>query len=41
MAYDEETGILLWNLNLAPNETRKLLIRYEVKYPKNRPILGL
>ncbi|MBX3242773.1 MAG: DUF4139 domain-containing protein [Chitinophagaceae bacterium] len=35
---DKETGLLSWNLSLAPNETRKLRFTYSVKYPKDRTI---
>lgn len=31
-----ETGILTWDLNLKPNETKKIRISYRVKYPKDR-----
>ncbi|MBU7569449.1 MAG: DUF4139 domain-containing protein, partial [Flavobacterium sp.] len=36
-----ETGILTWDLNLKPNETRKIRISYTVKYPKNKIIDNL
>lgn len=36
-----ETGILTWDLNLKPNETKKIRISYKVKYPKNRIIDNL
>ncbi|HEX8577325.1 MAG TPA: DUF4139 domain-containing protein [Flavobacterium sp.] len=36
-----ETGILTWELNLKPNETKKIRISYTVKYPKNRIIDNL
>lgn len=36
--YDETTGKLTWDLLLQPNEQRKLVLKYQVKYPKNRPI---
>ena len=32
---DDETGILLWNLKIAPSETKKLRVSYKVKYPKD------
>ena len=35
-----ETGILTWQLQLKPNETRKIRISYRVKYPKDQ-ILNL
>ena len=39
--YTKETGKLIWDLNLQPNETRKLQFKYEVKYPKDKQISGL
>lgn len=38
---NSETGILTWELNLKPNETRKLRISYKVKYPKDKIIENL
>lgn len=31
-----ETGIMTWELKLAPNETKKIRISYKVKYPKDQ-----
>ncbi|HEU4497434.1 MAG TPA: DUF4139 domain-containing protein [Flavobacterium sp.] len=36
-----ETGILTWDLNLKPNETKKIRISYTVKYPKNKILENL
>ncbi len=36
-----ETGILSWNLDLKPNETKKLRISYLVKYAKDKIIGNL
>lgn len=36
-----ETGILTWELKLAPNETKKIRISYKVKYPKDKIIDNL
>ncbi|WP_394758347.1 DUF4139 domain-containing protein [Flavobacterium sp.] len=36
-----ETGILTWDLNLKPNETKKIRISYLVKYPKDKIIGNL
>ncbi len=36
--YDEATGKLTWSLVLQPNEQQKLALKYQVKYPKNKPI---
>lgn len=38
---NKETGILTWNLKLAPNETRKIRISYKVRYPKDKVINNL
>ena len=35
------TGKLTWNLNLQPNETKKLVYKFDVKYPKDRQVSGL
>lgn len=34
--FNKETGIVVWSLELNPGESRKLRLRYQVKYPKNR-----
>ncbi len=36
-----ETGILTWDLDLKPNETKKVRISYKVKYPKDKNIGNL
>jgi uncharacterized protein (TIGR02231 family) len=36
-----ETGILTWELNLKPNETKKIRISYKVRYPKDKIIGNL
>ncbi|NHM06576.1 mucoidy inhibitor MuiA family protein [Flavobacterium sp. CYK-4] len=38
---NSETGILTWELNLKPNETKKIRIAYKVKYPKDKVIDNL
>ncbi|GAA4069603.1 DUF4139 domain-containing protein [Flavobacterium cheonanense] len=38
---NSETGILTWELKLAPNETKKIRISYKVKYPKDKVIDNL
>lgn len=38
---DKETGLLTWELNLKPSETKKVRISYRVKHPKNKTILNL
>jgi hypothetical protein len=35
---DESTGKLTWQFLLQPNEQKKLAIKYQVKYPKNKSI---
>ncbi len=36
-----EIGVLTWDLDLKPNETKKIRISYKVKYPKDRVIDNL
>ena len=36
-----ETGILTWDLDLKPNETKKIRLSYKVKYPKDKSIGNL
>ena len=36
-----ETGILTWDLDLKPNETKKIRLSYKVKYPKDKIINNL
>lgn len=38
---DEETGILTWEMNLKPAETKKVRISYKVKAPKSKAIDNL
>jgi len=35
------TGKLIWNMTLQPSETKNVLYKYEVKYPKDKQIAGL
>lgn len=39
--YDLSTGKLVWKITLKPNEGRRLLYNFEVKYPKDKLIAGL
>ncbi len=39
--YNKQTGKLTWELELKPNETRKVVYKFEVKYPKDKQISGL
>ncbi|MBC7643101.1 MAG: DUF4139 domain-containing protein [Flavobacterium sp.] len=36
-----ETGILTWNLNLKPQESKKIRLSYKVRYPKDKVIDNL
>lgn len=36
---NEETGEIKWELELQPNETKELELRYSVRYPKNRNVI--
>jgi len=38
---NKETGMLSWQLKIAPNETKTIKFSYSVKAPKNRIIAGL
>jgi uncharacterized protein (TIGR02231 family) len=38
---NEETGVLTWKLEIAPNETKKVRIQYSVKFPKDKVIGNL
>lgn len=37
--HNEETGEIKWELELQPNDTRELELRYSVRYPKNRNVI--
>jgi uncharacterized protein (TIGR02231 family) len=39
--FDAITGKLSWNLVIPPNETRKVVYKFDVKYPKDRQVSGL
>jgi uncharacterized protein (TIGR02231 family) len=39
--FNEETGKLLWDVSLKPNETKKITVTYEVIFPKDKAIAGL
>jgi hypothetical protein len=36
---DETTGVVKWNLKMNPGESKKLTLKYTVKYPKDRRLL--
>ncbi len=35
---EEDTGFVEWDLQLSPKETKKLLLKYQVKFPKRKPL---
>jgi uncharacterized protein (TIGR02231 family) len=39
--YNKDTGKLTWALSLKTNETKKVVFKYEVKYPKDANVSGL
>ena len=36
--FNEQTGTLSWDLELAPGESKRLVFMYEVKYPKGKRV---
>ena len=38
---NSETGIITWDVDLKPNETKKFRVSYKVKYPKDKIISNL
>jgi uncharacterized protein (TIGR02231 family) len=38
---ETETGKITWDLTVAPNETKELVFKYSVKYPKGKTVQGL
>jgi uncharacterized protein (TIGR02231 family) len=39
--YNKTTGKLVWDIELKPSESRKLVYKFEVKYPKDKQVTGL
>lgn len=39
--WNRDTGKLSWIMTLQPSEMKKVFFKYEVKYPKDKPISGL
>ncbi|GEM_PF-239319 len=37
--YNKDTGKLQWRLNLKPKETKEIIIKYSVKYPKSKTVI--
>jgi uncharacterized protein (TIGR02231 family) len=40
-AFNKETGMLSWELSLAPAQSQTIDIKYTVKYPKDKQITGI
>jgi uncharacterized protein (TIGR02231 family) len=40
-SHNKDTGKISWDLKLQPNETKKIVFKYEVKYPKDKQVSGL
>ncbi len=40
-AHELETGKLTWNLNVGPSDTKELVFKFSVKYPKGKIISNL
>jgi uncharacterized protein (TIGR02231 family) len=38
---DTATGKITWDLNVAPNDTKEIVFKFSVKYPKGKTISGL
>jgi len=38
---DELTGKLKWRVKLGVKDNKKITFTYEIKYPKNKPVMGL
>ena len=39
--FNKDSGKLSWEMELKPNETRKMTYKFEVKYPKDKQVSGL
>ena len=39
--YIKQSGKLTWELDMKPNEARKMVYKFEVKYPKDKQLEGL
>jgi uncharacterized protein (TIGR02231 family) len=39
--YNEETGELIWNINLKPKEVKKIQFSYDIKLPKDKRLAGM
>jgi uncharacterized protein (TIGR02231 family) len=38
---EPETGKITWDLNIAPNDTKEIVFKFSVKYPKGKTVSGL
>lgn len=36
--YNSDTGRVFWKIDLKPNETKEILIKYSVRYPKDKKV---
>jgi uncharacterized protein (TIGR02231 family) len=36
---DTDSGKVVWEITLKPNESKDLIIKYSVKYPKNKQVI--
>jgi uncharacterized protein (TIGR02231 family) len=39
--FNKQSGMLTWDFELKPNESRKIQYKFEVKYPKDKQVMGL
>jgi hypothetical protein len=39
--WDNKRGVVAWKKNLAPNETAKITVSYQIDYPKEGSVLGM
>jgi uncharacterized protein (TIGR02231 family) len=37
--YNAETGIITWDLDLNPSETKQIILSYSVRYPRDRTVI--
>lgn len=39
--YNSDTGKMIWEFSINPSETRKIVYKYDIKYPKDKVVQGL
>lgn len=39
--YNSNTGKMIWEFSINPSETRKMIYKYDIKYPKDKVVQGL